>query len=499
MENATDVAYIARHAGERPDAPAVIAGGAVTSYRELWLKIQGFAQFLKTQMGLKRGDVVVAKASQSLEYAVAYFGTHLAGGIFAPVEQSASGNGLLRILENLTPHLLIVNSKDAETDFGPWGKRMLVNSEICRIADQYVPQEEWSDFPNGSDIAVILFTTGTTGVSKGVVHTQCSTLAIAENLITGCEMKKDSLMVILGPLNHAAPSRKMVMSMVNGSAAVILNGLKNLRAFFDVLETAAVPVGCSASPAALRTILTLTGDKIGAFADKIDFMVFDGSPLPESDKQKISELLPNSRLYNCYGSTESGSVCMYDFNRYPGKINCIGKAGRNSELVTVDDGKNVIESSSDHPGILAISGKTNMQGYWKAPELTAQVMQEGRIHTNDIGYIDSEGFIYNFGRQGDVINVGGLKVAPTEVEAVALWYDAVADCICVPVDDPISGKAVKLCVVLKPGMALDGRGLRSHMMEHLENYKVPKYIEEISEVPRTFNGKIDRKKLLAPE
>ena len=143
MENATDVAYIARHAGERPDAPAVIAGGAVTSYRELWLKIQGFAQFLKTQMGLKKGDVVVAKASQSLEYAVAYFGTHLAGGIFAPVEQSASGNGLLRILENLTPHLLIVNSKDAETDFGPWGKRMLVNSEICRIADQYVPQEEW--------------------------------------------------------------------------------------------------------------------------------------------------------------------------------------------------------------------------------------------------------------------------------------------------------------------------------------------------------------------
>lgn len=137
-----------------------------------------------------------------------------------------------------------------------------------------------------------------------------------------------------------------------------------------------------------------------------------------------------------------------------------------------------------------------MREYWKAPELTAQVMQGGRIHTNDIGYIDSEGFIYNLGRQGDVINVGGLKVAPTEVEAVALWYDAVADCICVPVDDRISGKAVKLFVVLKPGTVLDGRALRSHLMKHLENYKVPKYIEEIDEVPRTFNGKIDRKRLL---
>lgn len=499
MENATDVAYIARHAGERPDAPAVIAGGAVTSYRELWLKIQGFAQFLKTQMGLKKGDVVVAKASQSLEYAVAYFGTHLAGGIFAPVEQSASGNGLLRILENLTPHLLIVNSKDAETDFGPWGKRMLVNSEICRIADQYVPQEEWSDFPNGSDDAVILFTTGTTGVSKGVVHTQRSMLATAENLISGCEMKRDSLMLTPGPLNHAGPVRKLVMSMANGSTMVILNGLKNLRAFFNVLETAAVPVGCSTPPSALRTILTLTGDKIGDFADKIDFIISDGAPLPEPDKQRIRKLLPNSRLYNSYGSTEGGSVCMYDFNRYPGKINCIGKAGINSKLVVVDDEKSVIKSSPDHPGVLACSGDTSMREYWKAPELTAQVMEGDRVHTNDIGYIDSEGFIYNLGRQGDVINVGRLKVAPTEVEEVALWYDAVADCICVPVDDPISGKAVKLCIVLKPGMALDGRGLRSHMMEHLENYKVPKYIEEISEVPRTFNGKIDRKKLLAPE
>lgn len=496
MGNAADVAYIAQHAKERPDSPAIIAGGTVTSYWELWLKIQGFAQFLKAQMGVKRGDVVVAKASQSLEYAVAYFGTHLAGGIFAPVEQSASGNGLLHILENLTPHLTIVNEKDPVTDFEPWGKRTLVNSEVCRVADQHVPREEWSDFPAGSDVAVILFTTGTTGVSKGVVHTQRSTLAIAENLITGCEMKKDSLMVILGPLNHAAPSRKMVMSMVNGSTAVLLNGLKNLKVFFDTLEAASVPVGCSASPSALRTILTLTGDKIGEFADKIDFMVFDGSPLPESDKQRISELLPNSRLYNCYGSTESGSVCMYDFNRYPGKINCIGKAGINSELVAVDDKKNIIGSSSEHPGILAISGETNMQGYWKAPELTAQVMQGGRIHTNDIGYIDSEGFIYNLGRQGDVINVGGLKVAPTEVEAVALWYDAVADCICVPVDDRISGKAVKLCVVLKPGTVLDRRALRSHLMKHLENYKVPKYIEEIDEVPRTFNGKIDRKRLL---
>lgn len=496
MENATDVAYIARHAKERPDSPAIIVGDTVTSYRQLWLKVQGFAQFLKTQMELKKGNIVVAKASQSLDYAVAYFGAHLAGGIFAPVEQSASGNGFLRILENLTPYLMIVNPKDVGTDFGPWGKRVLDNGEICRLADQYVPETEWSEFPDGSDDAVIMFTTGTTGISKGVVHTQRSMLATAENLIAGYEAKRDSLMILPGPLNHAASLRKMVMSMLNGSTVVILNGLKNLRAFFDVLETAAVPVGCFTPPSALRTILTLTGDKIGDFADKIDFMVFDGAPLPEPDKQRISKLLPGSRLYNSYGSTEGGSVCMYDFNRYPGKINCIGKAAINSEVVVVDDEKNVIKSSPDHPGMLACSGDTSMREYWKAPDLTAQVMQGGRVYTNDIGYIDSEGFIYNLGRQGDVINVGGLKVAPTEVEEVALWYDGVTDCICVPVDDQISGKAVKLCVVLKPGTVLDGRALRSHLAKHLENYKVPKYIEEINEVPRTFNGKIDRKRLL---
>lgn len=496
MVQASDVAYIVRHAKERPDAPAVIAGGKVTCYGELWDKIQGFAWFLKDQMGLSKGDVVVAKASQSLDYAVGYFGTHLAGGIFAPVEQTASGDGFMRILENLGPYLIIVNPKDAETDFGEWGKRRLLNSEICHIADEHPSPGTAFDFPDGDDPAVILFTTGTTGVSKGVLHTQRSMLATAENLVVGCEMKKDSLMLVPGPLNHAGPTRKLLMSMLNGSAMVILNGLKNLQVFFDVIDKASVPVGCSTPPSAVRSILAMTGDKIGEFADKIDFIISDGAPLPEPDKQRLCGLLPKSRLYNSYGSTEGGAVCMYDFNRHPGKANCIGKMDINSRIAIFDESGRAFESSPEHPGIIACSGDASMKGYWKAPELTAQVLKDGWVHTSDIGYMDAEGFIYNLGRQGDVINVGGLKVAPTEVEEVALWHEDVEDCICVPVDDRILGKAIRLCVVLKPGATLDGRSIRNHLMKHLENYKLPKYIDEISEVPRMFNGKIDRKRLV---
>ena len=136
-----------------------------------------------------------------------------------------------------------------------------------------------------------------------------------------------------------------------------------------------------------------------------------------------------------------------------------------------------------------------MQGYYHAPELTASVLQDGVVYTQDIGYIDEEGFVYVLGRSGDVINIGGLKIAPVEVENVVLRYPAVTDCACFAAEDRMGGMIPKLNVVLKPGQTLDQADLRAFMARHLEAFKIPKTIQVVDELPRTFNGKLDRKKL----
>ena len=133
-----------------------------------------------------------------------------------------------------------------------------------------------------------------------------------------------------------------------------------------------------------------------------------------------------------------------------------------------------------------------MKGYVNDPELTAQTLVNGIVYTNDLGYIDEDGFVYVTGRRDDVINVGGLKVAPTEVEAAALEYDGVEDCVCVAVPDNITGSALKLLVVIPSG-ELQPAKLSAYLASRLEGYKVPKFYERVEKIARTFNGKIDRK------
>lgn len=494
MAYASVLEYICHYAKETPDVPAVIAGGSTATYGELWKLIKGFARYLIQEIGLQKGDIVLVKASSTVEYVVEYYGVQLAGGIFTPIENTSTGDSFERIVAEFFPRLIAVEPKDMGLD-APWKDKCISNANVCRIAGQYADEayEEDFQFPGEDDSAVIMFTTGTTGASKGVLHTQRSILATVENMMYGTQLKRRTDILTPGPMNHSGPIRKMVMAGVNGSAAILLNGMKNMRAFFDALSQAESPVGCSLVSSAISVIFAMTGDQIGEYEEKIDFIISDGEPLREVNRQGLCRLLPNTRLYCNYGSTEAGSVCMYDYNLLPGKKNCIGREGPNSHVFTVDDDGIPFQTSPDHPGLLATKGSLVMRGYWNAPELTAEVMRNGIVYTNDIGYIDEEGFIYILGRKGDVINVGGLKVAPNEVEEQALTYPAVADCICVPMDDEITGKAVKLCVVLKQGETLNVRELRRYLMDHLENFKVPKRIVEIDTVPRTYNGKLDRK------
>ena len=184
---------------------------------------------------------------------------------------------------------------------------------------------------------------------------------------------------------------------------------------------------------------------------------------------------------------------MYDYSKYPGKVGCIGKAMPNSRIFIVDDHKEVICSSRENMGLLACEGAVNMKGYINEPELTKEVLVKGIVYTNDIGYIDEEGFVYIAGRKGDVINVGGLKVAPTEVEEAALSIEGVEDCICLPIEHPITGQALKLLVVMRDGAEFSPRKFTTFLRSRLENHKIPIKYEQVDNIARTYNGKLDRK------
>lgn len=156
------------------------------------------------------------------------------------------------------------------------------------------------------------------------------------------------------------------------------------------------------------------------------------------------------------------------------------------------------DATADNPGIIAIRSNTVTAGYWNEPELTANTIKDGVIYMTDLGYIDN-GYLYLVGRRDDVINVGGLKIAPTEVEDVALRHPMVDECVCIPFEDRMAGRVVKMLVKVNNGYELDTAELSAYLLEKLEAYKVPKYIVAVDEIPRTFNGKIDRKRIIAEQ
>ena len=134
-----------------------------------------------------------------------------------------------------------------------------------------------------------------------------------------------------------------------------------------------------------------------------------------------------------------------------------------------------------------------MMGYLGDAEQTARILHDDTLFTSDCGYIDKQGRLRLTGRSGDVINIGGYKVNPAEVENAALAHASVQDCICVPTQHPVIGTVLKLHVVLHSEHTLNKRELAKHIAQSLERYKVPHYYEEADSIRRTYNGKLDRK------
>jgi len=337
-----------------------------------------------------------------------------------------------------------------------------------------------------------------TGKSKGIELTYESVIAVSENVIGSVEMKKDSVELIPVPLSHSHGLRRYYSNILNGGSVVIIDGVIFTKKFFGAIEKYHV-TAIDLVPAALAALFKLSGDKLGEYADQLDYVQLGSAPIPNHDKEHLRELLPNTRLYNFYGTTESGCSCILDFNAMPDKKNCIGKPSCHAEFVFFDEQGNAIDATEETPGFLACRGTMNMKGYYHEPQLNQEIMRDDYICTKDLAYVGEDGLIYMLGRKDDVIITGGNKVAPDEIEEIAGGFEGIADCACIPVPHPLLGAEPKLFVEMENGAAFDEQGIYEYLQGKLEAYKVPKLIEQIDKIPRTYNGKLQRKKLIEAE
>ena len=476
------VKCIFEHSQKWPQKTALIAQDITVDYATLWHMTAAVARLLK-EKGLRKGERVILEASHTVEFMVMCYGIHLAGGVHVPVEHNAPEARVKEISEEITPSMVLT------------GAHPLAQFDVSLTDLLQMPVSE-PEFPTEDMLQEILFTTGTTGKSKGVMITHYGQMNMCQSQNAVLNYSEDNVWLIPTPMNHAAGLRKTHMSMVRGSTVLLMNGFTNLKLFFQNVRDYKV-TSIYLPPAGVHYVLMLASKELAKYDTQLDFLYSSSSALPGGDKEKLIRLLPSVRKFDAYGGSEVGAVCYIDYNAVTENTKCVGKANPGVEIFIVDEHYNRMENATaENPGIIAIRSNTVTAGYWNEPELTANTIRDGVIYMTDLGYLQ-DGYLYLVGRRDDVINVGGLKIAPTEVEDVALRHPMVNECVCIPYEDRVYGKVVKMLVVVNDGHTLDASALAAYLEEKLEGYKVPKYIEAIDEIPRTFNGKIDRKKLIA--
>ena len=481
------VSAVAKFAKERPDRAAVIANDNEITYAQLWKEIQGFAEYIKS-FGFKEGSRIIVKSDSDIWFAVSCFAIQLTGNVHVPLEKSIGVKGLEDVASQLGAAMVISNT-DIQGDF------VSVDSDKVRElgAENYKDGLSF-DFPTKEMTCDILFTTGTTGKSKGVVISHRAVVAVSENVQYGAEIPDDNVYLVPAPINHASAIRKLYVSMLTGTTVVLLDGFKDIRKFYNYIEKYKV-TSILMPPAAVRMLLVLSKKELAKYSGQLHHIHTGSAAFPEADKELLCSLLPETRLYFAYGSSEAGCVSMFDYSKHKGLISCVGKPNKNAHIFIVDDNRQEIESSSTNQGLIAIKGGMTMTEYFEEPELTKEVLVDGVVYTNDMGYIDENGFVYMLGRRGDVISIGGLKIAPTEVENIVLRFPGIAECACFAIEDRMGGCVPKLNIVEEKGADVDINELKKHMASYLEAFKVPKLVAKVEEIPKTSNGKIDRKVL----
>ena len=482
---------IQQKAAEHPEKIAIYVGDEKCSYETLARNNRKAALYL-SRKGINADQRVVVEADHILDYVYFWYGIQLLGATFVPVEKSTPSNRIREIAAELDA-AAVVTLVPREDYADAWNLREMM-PHILATEDAFEAPEVDPDW-----LSEILFTTGTTGKSKGVMVSYANQVNIALAGIETTNIQPDNVWLIPTPMNHAAGLRKVHIAMAVGSTVSLLEGFKNFKQYFKTIDDHKV-TSLYLPPSAIHLLLAIASKNLAALAGQLRFIYSSSAAYPETDKEKMRKLLPNVHMYNCFGGSEVGVACTDEFcvsggSQYAGSV---GKPNSLCQIVILDDDLNEItDSSPEKFGLIGIRSKSVTKGYWNEPEQTAKAFRDGMLIMSDLGYFAPNGELILVGRSNDTINLGGLKIAPMEVEELVMRADCVDECLLIPVTKGGSVSALKLLVVLKEGMTLDEGAIRKLITDNLEPYKLPKQITVIDEIIRTFNGKVNRKEMIA--
>lgn len=447
-----------------------------------------------------KGDVVGLLLPNGAEYIIAYYACWKLGALAGPINSLLKEEEISFVLNNSAAKAILIHSEflprlDNIRKELPHLQAVIVFDDEAQATREFADSNSTnSNLPDigPDDEAIIIYTSGTTGKPKGCLLTHGNLIANARQISQWLQFTKDDRLLSIMPLFHMNAVSVTTMAALYAGGSTVVSPKFSASRFWQIISD--YEITSFGSVATMLSMLLSTypdGVPAGLKTDQLRFAMCGSAPVPAEVMQRFEETF-KCLVIEGYGLSES--TCRSTFNP-PDERRRAGSCGIpiGNEMRVVDEEDN--EMPDGELGEIVMRGENILKGYYRNEEATAAAFRNGWFHTGDIGYRDQDGFFYIVDRKSDMIIRGGENIYPREIDEVLYQHPAVASAATIGVPDNLYGEEVAAFIVLKEGKEASAEEIASFCRDHLADYKSPKTIRFVAEIPKGPTGKLLKREL----
>ncbi|WP_462413712.1 class I adenylate-forming enzyme family protein [Neobacillus sp. Marseille-QA0830] len=486
-----------RNAKYSPDKQAIIFGKKVYTYKQYNEQVNRIANAL-VSYGVKRGDKVALMMKNSDVFCFVYYAILKAGGVAVPVNFRLTAKEASYILDESDSMMVFADEDLAEVIQKAAEGNDKIGLQVIAGSSKKDHQMLLSEFQSSSvadplvdvlesDDAEILYTSGTTGLPKGVVLDHHRVLHVALGIIISFKMGTEDQLLHIAPLFHCAQLNLfLVPGTMLGCTQIVRQEFNPLQTLQDINQ---YKISLFFGVPTMYNFLLQVPNREQYDLSSVKRCGYGAAPMPTALLRQAMELFQTDQFFNMCGQTEGGPGGVYLLPEdHKTKFGASGRANYGTDARVVDDHGDDVKPGE--VGEFIIRSESVMKGYYKKPEETAKVLKNGWLYSGDLAKIDEDGFITLVDRKKDMIISGGENVYSTEVEHVLYKHPDILEAAVIGVPHEVWGETVAAVIVPKPGRQIDEEELKQYCRQELAGYKIPRIYYQIDQLPRNASGKI---------